>query len=162
MRLRIDKRPQWTGEELRILHHLCRYYQMPTLMRALPGRSKTAIMVQARRRGLHHEERAHHLPPNITIECECGCGGELERFDHQGRERRFLRGHSERNWALAHPNATPGAAARARARNMSRRVERAIENGNAAIMVIEDMLRDARALLSLSHATIQRNSTLKR
>ncbi len=30
---------------------------------------------------------------NIIIECGCGCGGRLEKFDWRGRERRFIHGH---------------------------------------------------------------------
>ena len=34
--------------------------------------------------------------PNEIIECGCGCGQTLERFDRYGRERRFVNGHAVR------------------------------------------------------------------
>lgn len=37
--------------------------------------------------------------PNPRVACACGCGAEFDRFDYQGRPRRFVSGHntSERN-----------------------------------------------------------------
>lgn len=55
---------------------------------------------------LHHYA-AHHrystdcrrvvrLPgePNLEVECACGCGGMILRYDHKGRVRRFLPSHN--------------------------------------------------------------------
>lgn len=32
--------------------------------------------------------------PNDRVACACGCGAEIERFDGQGRPRRFVSGHN--------------------------------------------------------------------
>jgi hypothetical protein len=63
------------------------------------------------------KSRAHHLnkhrtvnfngrladEPNPRIACACGCGKRLDKFDHQGRPRRYFSGHNtaERNRAWA-------------------------------------------------------------
>ena len=32
--------------------------------------------------------------PNLLVECECGCGGKLAKYDAWGRPRRFITGHN--------------------------------------------------------------------
>lgn len=54
----------------------------------------------------HHEHRVLHrkrdkglrMPgeENPMIACACGCEGRLERYDYQGRPRRFLPAHNNR------------------------------------------------------------------
>ena len=53
----------------------------------------------------HHHAVAHRtvgcarrLPgePNRIIECACGCGHDLPRFDTSGRSRKFISGHNRR------------------------------------------------------------------
>lgn len=46
----------------------------------------------------HHRgvDSNRRLPtePNILVQCLCGCGGSLKRYDRQGRPRYYLRGHN--------------------------------------------------------------------
>jgi hypothetical protein len=43
---------------------------------------------------------------NITIECLCGCGNEILKFDTRGRERKYLPGHNKSTkgivWSAEH------------------------------------------------------------
>lgn len=39
--------------------------------------------------------------PNPLVSCECGCGEEFERYDGEGRPRRFVSGHNLRAGARA-------------------------------------------------------------
>jgi hypothetical protein len=32
--------------------------------------------------------------PNLTVQCECGCGASFERYDSSGRPRRYVSGHN--------------------------------------------------------------------
>lgn len=48
---------------------------------------------------LEHRKRTDlQLPgePNTVVRCECGCGGELNHYDSQGRPRKFISGHNSR------------------------------------------------------------------
>lgn len=34
--------------------------------------------------------------PNVVVDCACGCGAQLQKFDGHGRPRRFISGHNLR------------------------------------------------------------------
>ena len=47
---------------------------------------------------LHHRKRCKPLRNpgdlNIEVDCACGCGTKFNKFDYQGRARRFISGHN--------------------------------------------------------------------
>lgn len=48
---------------------------------------------------LHHRTRTDlRVPgePNALIACACGCGTQIERYDSEGRPRRYVSGHNLR------------------------------------------------------------------
>lgn len=52
---------------------------------------------------VHHRKRTDlRLPsqPNEEIECACGCGSKLQKFDESNRPRRFISGHNQKNSGL--------------------------------------------------------------
>jgi len=55
------------------------------------NRAEHALAHRIRDKGLRLPDE-----PNPTIECACGCGGLLEKFDYQGRPRKRLFRHTGR------------------------------------------------------------------
>lgn len=50
-------------------------------------------------KGPHSKQRAPG-ERNVVIECECGCGTQLSRYDSSGRPRRFITGHNMKSGTL--------------------------------------------------------------
>lgn len=57
------------------------------------------VKASAAEHHVHHRKRADlRMPgePNPVIDCACGCGRKFDRYDCEGRPRRFVSGHNKR------------------------------------------------------------------
>lgn len=86
-----------------VLHGACRVPEVVSLVRLTSGAVRIALSKLARSGEVERRAVGVYGPPGSgplrvqkTIECECGCGATLERYDAAWRPRRFISGHNGR------------------------------------------------------------------